>query len=65
MLIEIVQVITFAWVLIPLEVLDRFGGLRWFGLFAHFAPGISWAALGASLWKAPIAIEPAPAEGGA
>ena len=38
--------IAFAWALVPLEVSDRVGGYRIFGLMAHLIAGLGWALLG-------------------
>ena len=62
MLIGVFQLIGFPLGLIPLEVSDQIGGYRIGGLLAYFVPGIGWAALGVSFWKAQVPIVSQPAQ---
>jgi hypothetical protein len=51
--------VAFAWALLPLDVSDRVGGYRIFGIMAHLLGGIGWAILGALIARG-AAKETAP-----
>lgn len=54
--IGILELIAFAWALVPLETSDAVGGYRLYGLLAHVGTGLGWVAAGLSLWPQPATL---------
>jgi hypothetical protein len=50
------NLIAFAWALVPLETSDAVGGYRLYGLLAHVGTGLGWVAVGLSLWPRALAL---------
>jgi hypothetical protein len=46
LILGVLLAVAFAWALLPLDVSDRVGGYRLFGVMAHLLGGIGWAILG-------------------